>query len=104
MGFDDDEPVFKRSKWGTNRYVYNARNPMGFALIVLSLVFAGGALLLMHLHAGPFAPPSGPTPVRSELVWLLVDMDKRYTAESPAEDWEMYYAARILDHFGDATR
>ena len=43
------------------------------------------------------------TPVRSELVWLLVDLDKRYAAESPAEDWEPYYAARILDHFGDAA-
>ncbi|MEU7278490.1 hypothetical protein AB0A69_06830 [Streptomyces sp. NPDC045431] len=41
---NDHEPVFVRSKWGTNRYVYNPRNPVGVALIVLSLLFAAGAM------------------------------------------------------------
>ena len=44
----------------------------------------------------------GTTPVRSELIYLLVDMDKRYTAEQPSEPWESYYAQRILDHFHPA--
>jgi hypothetical protein len=38
-------------------------------------------------------------PVRSELVYLLVSLDKQYTADHPGEPWESYYARRILDHF-----
>ena len=41
----------------------------------------------------------GRTPVRSELVYLLVTLDKQYTAERPAEPWESYYAQRLLGHF-----
>ncbi|GLW04110.1 hypothetical protein ACGFYF_07005 [Streptomyces lavendulae] len=59
---DDDEPVFKRSKWGTNRYYYNPRNPLGLTLIVISLLFAGTALILMANRAGPFRPPHDPAP------------------------------------------
>ncbi|UQA94030.1 hypothetical protein [Streptomyces halobius] len=33
-----------RSRWGTTRYVYHHRNPVGLALIVLTLVFAGVVL------------------------------------------------------------
>lgn len=38
-------------------------------------------------------------PVRSELVYMLVGLDKQYTADSPAEPWEPYYASRLLDYF-----
>jgi hypothetical protein len=38
--------------------------------------------------------------VRSELVFLLVALDKAYVEESPKEPWEEYYAIRLLDHFG----
>ena len=38
-------------------------------------------------------------PVRSELIYLLVSLDKQYTAEAPGEPWETYYASRILRHF-----
>jgi glycine betaine catabolism A len=41
----------------------------------------------------------GVTPVRSELIYVLVDLDKRYTAEAPGEPWEPYYARQIIDHF-----
>ena len=41
----------------------------------------------------------GAKPVRSELVYLLVGLDKQYTAETPSQAWEPYYARRILDHF-----
>ncbi|MFC9705254.1 hypothetical protein ACFTWD_31710 [Streptomyces sp. NPDC056943] len=58
----DDEPVFKRSKWGTSRYTYNPRNPVGLALIVISLLFAGTMMILMANRAGPFAPPPDPKP------------------------------------------
>ena len=42
----------------------------------------------------------GTKPVRSELTYLLVSLDKQYTAENPGEPWESYYAQRILSHFG----
>ena len=38
--------------------------------------------------------------VRSELVYLLVRLDKEYTDEHPTEGWEEYYAARLVDYFG----
>ena len=41
----------------------------------------------------------GAKPVRSELVYLLVSLDKQYTAEEPGEPWEGYYARRIQSHF-----
>ena len=44
----------------------------------------------------------GQRPVRSELVYLLVKLDKQYTAESPGEPWERFYAQRIADHFSVA--
>ena len=44
----------------------------------------------------------GARPVRSELIYLLVSLDKQYTAEGPGEPWETYYAGRILRHFRPA--
>jgi hypothetical protein len=41
----------------------------------------------------------GTKPVRSELVYLLVSLDKQYTAEKPDESWERVYARQIVDHF-----
>lgn len=41
----------------------------------------------------------GAKPVRSELTYLLVSLDKAYTTAKPAEPWEGYYAQRILEHF-----
>ena len=46
----------------------------------------------------------GTKPVRSELTYLLVSLDKHYTAHQPAEPWETYYAQRIFDHFGSPAR
>jgi hypothetical protein len=37
--------------------------------------------------------------VRSELIYLLVSLDKRYTAEAPGEPGETYYAREITRHF-----
>jgi hypothetical protein len=45
----------------------------------------------------------GSKPVRSELIYLLVSLDKEYTAESPAQPWEQYYARSIIRHFAPAT-
>ncbi|HUN36716.1 MAG TPA: hypothetical protein VMU95_32370 [Trebonia sp.] len=41
----------------------------------------------------------GSKPVPSELTYLLVSLDKQYTADGPDEPWESYYAERILRHF-----
>jgi hypothetical protein len=42
----------------------------------------------------------GVRPVRSELIYLLVSLDKRFTAEAPGEPWETYYARQIQRHSG----
>jgi hypothetical protein len=41
----------------------------------------------------------GTTPVRSELVYMLVKCDKEYVAEAPAEPWEEVYARRLIERF-----
>ncbi|MFF7728330.1 hypothetical protein [Streptomyces sp. NPDC008001] len=47
----DDQPLFIRKRYGT-RWVYNHRNPVGLALIVLTPLLAIGALLLMTHGTG----------------------------------------------------
>jgi hypothetical protein len=42
----------------------------------------------------------GRAPVRSELVWLLVQADKDYTSAAPHTPWPDWYAQRVLEHFG----
>ena len=42
-------------------------------------------------------------PVRSELIYLLVSLDRQFTAERPGEPWESYYARQILGHFQTAS-
>lgn len=44
----DDEPIFIRSNWGTSRYVYNPRNPIGVGLIIGSLLFAAGGMYYLY--------------------------------------------------------
>src|SRR5215469_12365876 len=44
----------------------------------------------------------GTRPVRSELTYLLVSLDKDYSASQPGEPWETYYAQRILAHFSSS--
>jgi hypothetical protein len=41
----------------------------------------------------------GGRPVRSELTYVLVGLDKEYTLQNPAEKWEDFYAARLAKHF-----
>lgn len=63
----DDEPVFKRSRWGTSRYVYNHRSPVGLALILITVVVVGIGMIMMATSSGPFAhddaTPSDPQPM-----------------------------------------
>ena len=41
----------------------------------------------------------GVRPVRSELIYLLVSLDKQFTAEAPGQPWETCYARQIQRHF-----
>jgi hypothetical protein len=41
----------------------------------------------------------GVTPVRSEVIYLLVRLDKEYVERKPEEAWESYYARAIVEHF-----
>ena len=41
----------------------------------------------------------GVTPIRSELTYLLVRLDKEYGEANPAERWEDYYARAVAAHF-----
>ncbi|HSP65747.1 MAG TPA: hypothetical protein VLO10_06115 [Candidatus Deferrimicrobium sp.] len=41
----------------------------------------------------------GTTPVRSELVYMLVTLDKEYTAAAQPAAWEDFYAHRLIEHF-----
>jgi hypothetical protein len=38
----------------------------------------------------------GQAPVRSELTWMLVQLDRDYAAQAPTERWEDVYAERIV--------
>ena len=42
-------------------------------------------------------------PARSELTWLLVQLDKDYTAAQPAEPWDRWYAGRVVSHFAESA-
>jgi hypothetical protein len=41
----------------------------------------------------------GTKPVRSELTYMLVRLDKEYGEQSPDEPWPQWYAARLAEHF-----
>ena len=42
----------------------------------------------------------GQPPVRSELVWLLVQLDRDYTQAGSETPWPQWYAERIEAHLG----
>jgi hypothetical protein len=44
----------------------------------------------------------GTTPVRSELVYMLVTLDKEYVSSVQKSAWEDFYAHRLIDHFAAA--
>jgi hypothetical protein len=45
----------------------------------------------------------GTTPVRSEFVWMLVQLDKDYTKTSPDAAWPDWYAERIVERFAASS-
>ena len=52
------------------------------------------------IHLSELPDLLGRTPVRSELVWLLVSLDREYNDASPREPWEDYYARELLARAG----
>lgn len=44
----------------------------------------------------------GTKPVRSELTFALVNLDKKYRERSRAEPWEEFYARELALNFGSA--
>ena len=38
-------------------------------------------------------------PVRSELTWLLVQLERDHAATAPDASWEDWYAQRIVEYF-----
>ena len=43
----------------------------------------------------------GRMPVRSELVYLLVLLDREFTAGHADQPWEQYYAGRLAEEFAE---
>ena len=41
----------------------------------------------------------GSRPVRSELTYLLVALDKEFTRDKPDQPWADFYAVRLRQHF-----
>jgi hypothetical protein len=41
-------------------------------------------------------------PVRSELVYMLVTLDREFSDAKPDEPWERFYARRLIEHFQPA--
>ena len=52
------------------------------------------------IHRSPLPELLGRAPSSSELVWLLVGLDRRYTADRPEASWEVFYANGIAAHLG----
>lgn len=38
-------------------------------------------------------------PIRSELVYMLVKLDKNFARDAPGVRWEDYYAGELIAHF-----
>jgi len=46
----------------------------------------------------------GATPVRSELVYMLVELDKEHSASRGGEPWPEFYATGLIDRFGASNQ
>ena len=52
------------------------------------------------IRLSPLPELLGRTPINSELVWLLVSLDREYTTDRPDVSWETFYAIGIEAHLG----
>jgi hypothetical protein len=44
----------------------------------------------------------GTEPVRSQLTWMLVTLERQFAEEQPGGRWEDFYAERLLEHFASS--
>ena len=51
------------------------------------------------IHLSELPDLLGATPIRSELTFMLVRLDKDFTRSRPDERWEDHYARGLLEHF-----
>ena len=56
------------------------------------------------VNLSPMSELLGAKPVRSEVTYLLVGLDKEYVSSGSAELWEDFYAARLLQRLSPAVR
>lgn len=54
------------------------------------------------IHLSELPKLLGTAPVRSELVYILVKLDKDFTQNAPGGRWEDYYAGALTAHFKGA--
>jgi len=54
------------------------------------------------IHLSELPKLLGTAPVRSELVYMLVTLDKDFTRNAPGGRWEDYYAGALIAHFKGA--
>jgi hypothetical protein len=54
------------------------------------------------IHLSELPKLLGTAPVRSELVYMLVKLDKDFTRTAPEGRWEDYYAGELIAHFKGA--
>jgi len=54
------------------------------------------------IHLSDLPKLLGTAPVRSELVYILVKLDKDFTRNAPGGRWEAYYAGALIAHFKGA--
>jgi len=55
------------------------------------------------VNLSPLPDLVGAKPVRSELTYMLVSLDKQFTREIPAGAWEDFYAEQLVAYFSPAT-
>jgi hypothetical protein len=55
------------------------------------------------IHLSELPQILGSAPVRGELVWLLVQLDKDYSAAGLDVPWPQWYAQRIVEQLGGAS-
>ena len=101
---DDQLAVWKQLQWATALIMARFRRDLagsGLSLeefdVLVHLAWAPSQTLALHELAASMVVADALS--RSELIYLLVSLDKRYTAEGPDEPWERYYAREIVDHF-----
>ena len=54
---------------------------------------------LTHFGQAQTATLPAAEKVAPKVTYLLVGLDKEYTATAPSEAWEDFYASRLLAHF-----